>query len=82
MSVIVADDKGNIFIADSVNATERELRGSGDLITIAGQPGVLGVATGPLPGSFYGVNGLAIERTGILYLTSASAVLKVRLPNP
>ncbi len=81
VSAIAADDKGNIFIADSVNATVRELRSSGELITIAGQPGVLGVATGPLPGSFYGVNGLAIDRTGILYLTSASAVLKVRLPN-
>lgn len=81
VSAIAADDKGNIFIADSVNATVRELRSSGDLITIAGQPGVLGVATGPLPGSFYGVNGLAIDRTGILYVTSASAVLKVRLPN-
>ncbi|HEX8958051.1 MAG TPA: hypothetical protein VF798_17380, partial [Burkholderiaceae bacterium] len=78
---IAADDKGNIFIADSVNATVRELRTSGDVITIAGQPGVLGVATGPLPGSFYGVNGLTIDRAGILYVTSASAVLKVRLPS-
>lgn len=81
VSAIAADGKGNIYIGDSVNATVRKLSSSGELSVVAGQPGILGVAPGPLPGSFYGVNGLAIDQAGILYVTSANAVLKIQPAN-
>jgi sugar lactone lactonase YvrE len=65
---IVADPKGNIYIADAGNNEIRKITPAGMVTTIAGSP-MHGNADGiGSAASFYGPSGIAIDATGNLYV--------------
>jgi sugar lactone lactonase YvrE len=83
-SGIVADATGNLYVADTLNHTIREVTPSGVVTTIAGLAGVSGFvdATGSAA-RFHGPQGLALDAAGSLYVadTNNNAVRKVVTSN-
>jgi hypothetical protein len=76
------DSNGNLFIADSGNATIRMLTAEGLLITIAGTPGVSGYADGPgSRAQFSGPVGLRVAPDGTIVVadTSNNAIRRLTL---
>ncbi len=74
------DASDNLFVADLGNNTIRKITPHGVVSTVAGSPGSIGVSLGALPGSLSRPGGLAVGSGGVLYLTSANAVLKIQFP--
>jgi DNA-binding beta-propeller fold protein YncE len=74
------DSSGNVYVADNGNHTVRKISSAGLVTTVAGQAGIAGLETGPLPGKLNAPRGLALQGDKTLYLTSAGAVLKIELP--
>lgn len=77
---LAVDSVGNVYVADSVNHTIRKISPAGVVTTIAGQAGVAGAETGPLPGKLNTPRGLALQGDKTLYVTSAGTLLKIELP--
>ena len=71
-SSLVVDGVGNIYVVDRFNSVIRKITPAGLVSTFAGQVGVTGLANGPgLSALFNGIEGLAIDRTGNLYVADS-----------
>ncbi|HEY1816512.1 MAG TPA: hypothetical protein VGG74_29400 [Kofleriaceae bacterium] len=73
-SAIRVDAKGNVFVADTGNATIRKITPAGVVTTVAGTPGHVGILLGTTP-NFSGPLGLAFTGSDDLLIDDASAVL-------
>jgi uncharacterized repeat protein (TIGR02543 family) len=66
---LAVDSSGNIFVADSWNATIRKISPSGNVTTVAGVQGSTGNNNGaPLAARFYYPCGIALDSSGNLYV--------------
>jgi sugar lactone lactonase YvrE len=77
---VAVDGAGNLYVADSANHTIRKVTPSGAVgavTTVAGRRTSLGAFPGPLPGSLYFPQGIALTPAGDLIVTSADSVLQV-----
>jgi sugar lactone lactonase YvrE len=89
---VAVDNVGNVYVADSDNATVRQVTPGGVVTTLAGVAGVSGpglfgnnFGRGDVPGTgsgarFWYPDGIAMDSTGTLYVgdLSASAIFKGR----
>jgi sugar lactone lactonase YvrE len=76
---ITIDTAGNLYVADTGNATIRQITPRGAVTTVAGVPKRNGIVLGPLPGGLHAPLGIALIDTGTLAVTSNNLVLKVVL---
>jgi uncharacterized repeat protein (TIGR02543 family) len=66
---LAVDSSGNIFVADSWNATIRKISPNGNVTTVAGVQGSTGNNNGaPLAARFYYPCGIALDSSGNLYV--------------
>jgi sugar lactone lactonase YvrE len=75
---LVADQEGNVYVADAGNYAVRKVTPEGVVTTVAGQLGVAGATVGALPGAIGSPRGIAIDATGALYVSTWSGILKIR----
>ncbi|HEX6596213.1 MAG TPA: fibronectin type III domain-containing protein, partial [Acidimicrobiales bacterium] len=70
---LAADDAGNLYIADRRNARIRKVAPDGTITTVAGNGEIgCGGTGGPaLSAQVAGISGLAVDRAGNLYISSA-----------
>jgi len=67
---LVFDQKGNLFVADSLNQVIREITTNGVVSTVSGATGISGSNDGTNGiGRFYNPYGLAIDADGALFMT-------------
>ncbi|MEI6712999.1 MAG: immunoglobulin domain-containing protein [Verrucomicrobiota bacterium] len=75
---IVLDKNKNVYVSDVLNHTIRKITPTGVVTTIAGSPGVAGIADGVGPRArFKQVYGMAIDATGNLYVADGFSSLTV-----
>jgi sugar lactone lactonase YvrE len=73
---LAVDSSGNVFVADTGNATIRKVTAAGVVTTIAGVVGVAGTTDGTGRGAlFVSPTGLAIDAAGNLYVADDAAKL-------
>ncbi|HEY4157023.1 MAG TPA: hypothetical protein VGM29_02955 [Polyangiaceae bacterium] len=75
------DGQGNLYVADPAAATIRKIElTTATVSTVAGRPGVHGVALGPLPASLNLPNGIAVMPDGGLVISDVgeNALLRLR----
>jgi sugar lactone lactonase YvrE len=67
---IAVDSAGNLYVADSYNATIRKITPAGVVTTLAGSAGQWGSADGSGSAARfgYGLTGIAVDNTGTVYL--------------
>ena len=75
-SAIVVDARDNAFVADG---NIRKVTTDGIVTTVAGNGNSNGVVLGALPGALSFPNGIAIDLEGVIYVSSAQAVLRIVL---
>lgn len=78
---VAADGYGNLYVADQGNHTIRKVELATFVVTtLVGVPGQVGVRLGPLPAGLNAPAGLAVSRTGELFLSDPgeNAVLVAR----
>lgn len=78
-SAISIDSSGNLYVSDTNNHTVRLISPDGRVSTVAGKAGNMGVRLGSLPGSLALPSAIAVSAKGVLYINSASAVIKIQL---
>ncbi len=76
---LAADGFGNVYVADVDNNTVRRIAPSGQVTTVAGVPGSVGIRTGALPGSLAQPVALAMAGAGTLAVVNDNAVLRLVL---
>ena len=76
---LAMDASGNLYVADWGNNTIRKIAPDGTVTTVVGQAGKGGILLGPLPGQISGPGALAFDANGVLYATSQTGILKIRL---
>jgi len=74
---LTMDSTGNVYVADAGNYTIRKITAQGIVTTIAGQAGVNGFATGPLPGVLSSTN--VVSKSGTTLYTMAEHNLVVKI---
>lgn len=75
---LTVDTAGNVFVADTYNNAIRKITPTGVVTTIAGKAGSTGVVLGTLPASLNAPAGIAVDATGVLYVSSENAVLRIK----
>ena len=66
---IAVDASGNVYLADTGNHTIRKVSSSGQVVTLAGNPGVFGDQNGTGAGAlFCGPTGIAVDASGNVYV--------------
>ncbi|MES2809849.1 MAG: putative Ig domain-containing protein [Bacteroidota bacterium] len=81
---VVLDASGNLYVADKGNRKIRKITPAGDVTTFAGS-GTAGSTDGVgIAATFNAPNGIAIDRTGNLYVSDGGTVTshKIRMINP
>ena len=78
VQALTADAAGNLFVADTSNNAVRKITPTGMVTTIAGKAGAVGVVLGMLPASLSAPAGIAVDATGLLYVSSENAVLRIK----
>jgi hypothetical protein len=69
---------GDIYVADSGNNTIRKICADGDVVTLAGMPGVSGSADGiGTAARFSFLQGIAVDGAGNAYVVDNSAIRKI-----
>jgi sugar lactone lactonase YvrE len=76
---VAVDGAGNVYVSDSGNGLVRKIDPAGNVTTVAGKAGSIGVTLGPLPGSLSSGSGLALDASGALYTISEGGVVKIQL---
>lgn len=76
---LATDNTGNVFISDD-SGTIRKLTSDGQLTTVAGTAGKVGVQLGALPGVLGACRGI-VWLNGALYALVGDAVIKITLPS-
>lgn len=67
---VLTDASGNVYVADTGNATIRKITPTGVVTTLVGQVGVYGGTDGPASVALFGQpNGLAMDKDGNLLVT-------------
>ncbi len=70
---VAVDSAGNVYVAETVNCTIRRITPSGEVTTLAGQPGVLGGDDGSNgDATFQYPQGIAVDKSGSLYVADSS----------
>lgn len=80
ISGLAVDSAGNAYVASTRDHTIRRVSPAGVVTIVAGQPGVAGVETGPLPGKLEAPRGLALHGDKTLYVTSGGKLYRLDLP--
>jgi DNA-binding beta-propeller fold protein YncE len=69
---------GNIYVADSEKGTVSKISGAGQVMTLAGQAGYLGLTNGVGSNAAFVIpRGIALDGAGNLYVTDAYTIRKV-----
>lgn len=69
---------GSLYIADQTNTVIRKMDPTGTVSTVAGQAGVVGYRDGPGTNALFGwTSGLALDRSGTLYVSDSGAIRKI-----
>jgi sugar lactone lactonase YvrE len=74
---LAVDNKGNVFVADTLNHTIRKITSTGVVTTIAGKAGVRGAGAGSSPGLLNFPQGIVVDSAGNLFVTTEDAVVKI-----
>jgi sugar lactone lactonase YvrE len=75
---IAVDSAGNLYVADTDNYTIRKVTPSGVVTTLAGRAFDVGTFDGTGSGaSFYSPRGVAVDRTGTVYVTDQFSIRKI-----
>lgn len=77
---LAVDSAGNVYVANNGDHTIRKISPAGVVAIVAGQAGVAGLETGPLPGKLNAPAGLALQGDKTLYVTSGGTLMKIELP--
>ncbi|MBI2946819.1 MAG: immunoglobulin domain-containing protein [Verrucomicrobia bacterium] len=78
---VAVDTSGNIYVADSGNATIRRITSDGIVSTIAGSAGITGTVDAFGQGAlFINPHGIAVNSSGVLYVADSSAHTIRRIP--
>jgi sugar lactone lactonase YvrE len=74
---IAADSAGNVYVADTGNATIRKITPAGAVSTLAGRAGLAGSQDGTgTAARFMSPYGIAVDASGTLYVVESSAVVR------
>jgi sugar lactone lactonase YvrE len=69
---IARDSSGNLYVADSANATIRKVTAGGNVTTLAGSAGQVGNDDGPgTSARFYQPTGIAVDSMGYIYVADS-----------
>jgi sugar lactone lactonase YvrE len=75
---VATDGDGNVYVADIGNETIRRISPAGEVTTFAGLAGQSGSANGKRSASRFGSpSGVAVDRSGNVYVTSANLVRRI-----
>lgn len=74
---VEVDALGNLYVADTGNATIRKISTRGTVSTVAGVAGRNGTVLGPLPGGLDKPQGMAVTDRNTLVVTSNNLLLKL-----
>lgn len=74
---LAVDNKGNVFVADTLNHTIRKITSTGVVTTVAGKAGVRGAGAGNLPGLLNFPQGIVVDSVGSLFVTTEDAIVKI-----
>jgi sugar lactone lactonase YvrE len=79
---LAADSAGNVYVADSLNDTIREVTSAGVVSTLAGRPRIAGSSDGTGANATFSLpSGLAIDSAGTIYVAdTGNATLRMVAP--
>jgi sugar lactone lactonase YvrE len=75
---VAADAAGNLYVADTINSTIRQVSATGTVRTLAGTPGMAGSTDGVGAAARFGFpSGVAVDGAGNLYVSDGNAIRQV-----
>ena len=78
-TALAVDARGNLYVADYLNALIRKITPTGEVTTLAGSELLLSHADGPGPAArFEGPAGIAIDAQGALYVSDGATIRRLK----